>query len=303
MQAARSRGISGALAALALAAGLLYGAGVAARPALAAPSEAGAARARMALPDPHGPTASSDPGPTPTPPPDPARVAEIIGESVGGRPLEVFRFGSGPRARMIVAGIHGGYEWNTIALARELIADLQDRPAQVPPHLTLYVLPALNPDGAARSTSYAGRANDHGVDLNRNWPVRWLPEWPRAGCWAFLPIGAGADPASEPETRALMGFLLERRVEALVSYHSAALGVFAGLDPEHAPSLDLAARLAAVTGYPFPPVETGCLYTGQLVDWAAASGIAAVDVELSTHWGTDLRQNQALLEAFLAWEP
>lgn len=261
----------------------------------------GAAPSLLPAPDPLDPTPRPDRPPTPTP--DPAFTPEIIGHSVAGRPLEVYRFGSGTRVRMLVAGIHGGYEWNTIALAHELIAELQARPQPVPPDRTLYILPALNPDGAARSNSYAGRANDHGVDLNRNWPVRWLPDWPRAGCWAHLPIGAGPDPASEPETRALMSFLLERRVEALVSYHSAALGVFAGLDPDHAPSLDLAARLAEATGYPYPPIDTGCLYTGQLVDWAAASGIAAVDVELSTHWSTDLRQNLALLAVFLAWEP
>jgi hypothetical protein len=43
----------------------------------------------------------------------------IIGYSVGARPLELYRFGDGPSGRMIVAGIHGGNEWNTIALVDE----------------------------------------------------------------------------------------------------------------------------------------------------------------------------------------
>ena len=44
---------------------------------------------------------------------------QVIGTSVAGRPLEVFQFGNGPEEKMIVAGIHGGYEWNTIVLADE----------------------------------------------------------------------------------------------------------------------------------------------------------------------------------------
>lgn len=95
----------------------------------------------------------------------------IIGFSVGGRPLEVYQFGSGPSERLVVAGIHGGNEWNTIALANELIAHLQSHPEIIPADITLYILRDLNPDGEARGHGPEGRTNDHGVDLNRNWPA------------------------------------------------------------------------------------------------------------------------------------
>ena len=52
----------------------------------------------------------------------------VIGTSVSGRPIEVFTFGNGEKQRMIVAGIHGGYEWNTIALADELISHIYAHP-------------------------------------------------------------------------------------------------------------------------------------------------------------------------------
>ena len=39
----------------------------------------------------------------------------------GDHPLEVYRFGTGPDVRVMIAGIHGGYEWNTVALADALI--------------------------------------------------------------------------------------------------------------------------------------------------------------------------------------
>src|ERR671925_188925 len=45
------------------------------------------------------------------------RTPERIGYSTQGKPIEVYTFGDGEHERMIVAGIHGGNEWNTIALA------------------------------------------------------------------------------------------------------------------------------------------------------------------------------------------
>ncbi|MFM8319886.1 MAG: hypothetical protein ACKOC5_03140, partial [Chloroflexota bacterium] len=51
-----------------------------------------------------------------------------IGQSVEGRPLEVFRFGQGRRQRMIVAGTHGADEYNTVALADELVLHLTKNP-------------------------------------------------------------------------------------------------------------------------------------------------------------------------------
>jgi hypothetical protein len=55
-----------------------------------------------------------------------------MGYSVSGRPIEVYAFGNGEREKMIVAGIHGGYEWNTIALADELIRHIFDNPESSP---------------------------------------------------------------------------------------------------------------------------------------------------------------------------
>src|SRR5690242_3605974 len=78
---------------------------------------------------------------------------EIIGYSVERRPLEVYTFGSGEHERMIVAGIHGGDEWNTVTLANQLIKHLNQKPSDIPDDITLYVLPSLNPDGEARAHS------------------------------------------------------------------------------------------------------------------------------------------------------
>jgi hypothetical protein len=226
----------------------------------------------------------------------------IIGASVEGRPLEVYRFGNGPDERMIVAGIHGGYEWNTIALAEELITRLSADPDQVPPHLSLYILANLNPDGEARGHNAYGRANANQVDLNRNWDSEWRAILSRAGCWNQLQLSGGSSPGSEPETSALEEFISKHRIEALISYHSAALGIFAGGLPSTDDSLRLAEAVASVSNYPYPPINTGCAYSGTFTDWAAAQDIAAVDIELNNHYNIDLETNLRILERFLNWE-
>ena len=52
-----------------------------------------------------------------------------------------------------------------------------------------------------------------GLDLNRNFPASWRQE--------FEQVGAGAYPASEPEVRAMVDFILEHpNIGAAVSYHT-----------------------------------------------------------------------------------
>ncbi|GAB4504790.1 MAG: hypothetical protein Fur0043_17840 [Anaerolineales bacterium] len=227
----------------------------------------------------------------------------IIGYSVSGRPLEVYTFGQGEKQVMVVAGIHGGYEWNTIALADELIIYINKHPEIIPGDTTLFILRNMNPDGDARAHSVDGRVNDHGVDLNRNFPENWQAEWDRDGCWDYAPTTGGSGPGSEPETHAVMNFLSAHKVIALISYHSAALGIFPGGEPWEAGSIEFARALAKVTRYPFPPIDTGCVYTGTLADYAVSLGADAVDMELRNHRDTDFSQNLKALKVLLNWPP
>ena len=231
------------------------------------------------------------------------RQPEIIGYSVQKRPLEVYTFGNGKRERMIVAGIHGGNEWNTITLANQLIVHLDQNPDLIPDNVTLYILPNLNPDGEARSHSKYGRVNHNGVDLNRNFPVNWEKDWDRAGCWSALRTSGGEGPGSEPETIALMDFIDSHDIDALISYHSAALGIFPGGLPWDEASILLAESLAEVSSYSFPPIDTGCTYSGTLADYAVGAGIAAVDLELTNHIDTDFDQNLQILDELLNFSP
>jgi len=225
-----------------------------------------------------------------------------IGKSVQGRPLEVYRFGTGSTERLIVAGMHGGNEYNTVELAEQLMAYIGKHPGVIPSDVSLYFLHDLNPDGVARGLNYLGRANANGVDLNRNWPANWQKDWPRAGCWTTTYVTGGSGPASEPETKALMAFIQSHHFDALINYHSAALGIFPGGIPISDASKSLAQAVADVTTYHYPALNTGCDYTGGMVDWTANQGIASLDLELTNHTDTDFDMNLKVLNVFLNWK-
>ena len=249
------------------------------------------------------PTITLTPTQTFTPTPVPFSEGPIvIGYSVQNRPLEVYRFGTGSTERLIVAGMHGGAEYNTVQLADELITYINEHPEVIPAGMTLYIMHDLNPDGVALAHDYRGRANANGVDLNRNWDANWQAKWPPANCWSLTVVTAGTGPGSEPETKALMTFIQAHAFDALINYHSAALGIFAGGLPPDKYSVSLADTVAKVTTYPYPPVDTGCMYTGAFTDWADVHGIAAIDVELTSHTHTDFDMNLKVLDAFLKWK-
>ena len=101
-----------------------------------------------------------------------------------------------------------------------------------------------------------------------------------------------------------MAFLIDNRFDALVSYHSAAPGIYASGDPAHPESHRLGEHLSQASGYPYPGPTTGCTYTGTLVDWVFSTlSIPAVDVELTDHYETDFEINLRLLVALLNWVP
>jgi len=231
-------------------------------------------------------------------------AARLIGYSVQGVPIEYYTFGQGERQYLVVAGIHGGYEGNTTDLANQMVVHLSEHPEVVPPDATLFIVTTMNPDGAARGRNVDGRTNSNGVDLNRNFPSHnWVSDWDHSNCWNDRPTTGGTTGGSEPETRAVMNFVGSRRILALISYHSAALGVFPGGEPWEPASERLAESLAAATGYPYPPIDIGCRYTGTLADWAVESGVgAAVDMELSNHRDTELSRNLRAIEALLRFQ-
>ena len=258
------------------------------------------------------PTATPRSTGTPTPAPTPTSVAsptpappfegnpEVIGRSVLGRPIVVYRLGAGPIKRALIGAIHGGYEWNTVDLMTETLTYLRANPALIPANLTLYILPIANPDGYAAGTDrISGRLNANKVDLNRNWDY----QWQITATHGANPVSAGTAAFSEPETVAMRNFIMERPIEAVIFYHSAFTAVFQGAGITTSKTVELAKLLAKETGYRYSPEGVvGQITTGDSIDWLTVQGVAAIEVELTTHQALDWEQNRRGLKAFLNWD-
>lgn len=130
---------------------------------------------------------------------------QVLGRSELGRPVRVWRIGN-PRVRrrvLVIGCIHGNECAGTAVTSRLLALT---RPLQV----DLWVLPKLNPDGAA----LAVRQNGRGVDLDRNFGAMWKPTG-RPGSAQY----AGPRPWSERETRIARRLLLRLRPDVTIWFH------------------------------------------------------------------------------------
>ena len=252
---------------------------------------------------------------TVTPTPVALGTATVIGYSTGGLPIESYTFGAGPTRVAFIGGIHGGTEWNTILLAYTAIDYFTKHPRVIPATLTLHIVPSANPDGQKLVTGSwgrfqasdvravaAGRFNQNGVDLNRNWGCDWAAEaW-----WGALKTSGGTAPFSERETRVLRDFFINDwqgrgAVQGVVFWHSAVPGVFAGgCTGKYVPAERLAAAYARAATYPYGKSFTQYPITGDATNWLAAQGIPAIIVELATQTSTEWSQNQAGMLAVLA---
>ena len=247
-------------------------------------------------------------------------VYEVIGTSVEGRKIESYTYGNGKERVIFVGGIHGGYEWNGVLLAYQLMDYLNGNQNAIPDNLTVTVIPDVNPDGvyavtgkvgrftvADVSTSTkilaSGRFNADGVDLNRNFDCKWQPK----SVWQSKTVSAGTKAFSEPETAALKNFVLgnsgENKPDAFIFFHSQSGSVYAsqcnnGILPE---TLNIMSTYAKASGY--LPAKTFDAYvtSGGADDWLASINIPAITVELKTHNAIEWQQNLAGIKALFAY--
>jgi len=245
----------------------------------------------------------------------PTTTKEVIGQSVANRNIELYSFGTGETNLLFVGGVHGGYEWNSILLAYEMIDYFKTNPSEIPDNVTINIVPNLNPDGLfiatglegrfvatdiasnAMHTTGKGRFNANNVDLNRNFDCKWAPE----SSWRGETVSAGSEAFSEPEAVALKNLVLRTSPEAVIFWHSQANNVYAsecenGILPE---TLTLMNSYATAADYGAVPSFTAYPITGDAEGWLASIGIPAITVELETRTSIEWTRNLVGVNAVL----
>jgi hypothetical protein len=241
-----------------------------------------------------------------------ARV--VIGQSVEGRDIVAYNYGTGDKRLLLVGGIHGGYEWNTALVAFKLNDYFKNNPNAVPANVKVTIIPVLNPDGLAKvvgtssaftasnvsssqTVQVAGRFNGNEVDLNRNFDC----DWQANATWQNKAVSGGDKAFSEPESLALKNFVDSIKPTAVIVWYSAAGGVFSsschnGVLPE---TKALTNTFAKASGYPAYEEFNFYEITGDMVNWLAREQIPAISVLLTNHTDIEWSKNLAGIQAVL----
>jgi protein MpaA len=194
-------------------------------------------------------------------------ASSIYGASFEGVPLTVYLPESGSAEVVVLASIHGDEAETTIVVSEALRCIPRG-------DLRAAVILCGNPDGMLRGT----RGNGRGVDLNRNFPTsNWSPDpvcyKSRANDARDIALSPGTEPASEPETCALLSLRERLHPRAVVSLHSALACV------DDSGASHLGRQLADRCALPFL-TEIGYPTPGSMGTWAGEQGLNLVTLEL-----------------------
>ena len=206
-----------------------------------------------------------------------------VGKSVRGRAIIASVFGNGTKRVLVLGGIHGN-EPSSAVVAKALSATLLREPVASGP--TIIIVSEVNPDGLVE----ASRVNANGVDINRNFPsTSWRSDYPDLNHYP------GHEPASEPETRAIIDLIKRYPPDLIITLH-AALGCMNW----DGPAEETAAMMAAINGYPLCQ-SLGYETPGSLGTLVGEdSKIPTVTIELRASPAGDLvRENLPALRAAL----
>lgn len=187
-----------------------------------------------------------------------AAPAKVIGRSVQGRPILAYHVGDpAAPARVLVVGCIHGDECAALPVVARLVRQRPPRGVQ------LWLVPSVNPDGRHAGT----RGNAHGVDLNRNFLLRWRPI-PRPNRYH-----SGPQPLSEPESRAVADLIRTVKPDLSIWFHQPERNV---RDPDASPE---ARRYARLVGLPFLPLAAPPGTVAEWTEWRVP-GAEAFVVEL-----------------------
>lgn len=209
-----------------------------------------------------------------------------LGESVGGRPIEMYVFGEGGETTLVIGGIHGS-EPTSSDVAVELVRHLAEHPELYAGRCVM-IAPAVNPDGLVARR----RTNARGIDINRNFPARNFPSTPTPR------FAGGRRPLSEPESNAIATAIEHARPAKIISIHSIPRGRHG--NNFDGPGRALAEEMSRCNGYPVLPTM-GYPTPGSLGSWVGVDqGVPIITLELPREADADTcwRENrEALLAA------
>ncbi|HOV14166.1 MAG TPA: DUF2817 domain-containing protein [Spirochaetota bacterium] len=215
----------------------------------------------------------------------------IIGHSIEKRPIYLHQFGGGKELLLIVAGIHGNEE-NTEETANLLIDKITNGDIQIPEDKSLWVIPAVNPDGLYRGR----RFNKNNVDLNRNFLT---DKWESTFFFYNTKFSSGKNPFSEPETIALRELFNKIKDEfkiVVISLHSAGDAVIPGNNLFY--NNNLIQIIMNCSEYIYDTV--GYETFGDLTGWLSDKlGIASVTIEFKSKKISDLDNVEKIVRQLL----
>lgn len=210
---------------------------------------------------------------------------EVFGYSVKQRPLIAHIFGDGPNVTMIFGAFHDD-EPTSPRVVEALRQYLEANPQEWE-NRTIVLVPVTNPDSRAAGL----RVNANGVDLNRNFPGTWESARRAAR------YNPGPEPASEPETQAVMQLVEKHAPSKIVSVHQP----FRTLNWNGEKGRLLAAEMSQHNGYATTG-DIGYPTPGSFGSYCDRKGIAIVTLEMSADdFSSCWKQNRdALLAAIRA---
>ena len=240
-----------------------------------------------------------------------------LGRSILGREIPVLSVGGG-RRQLLYVGAHHGMEWLTSAWLLRFVDEFcayrkAGRTVYGIPlptfceRCTLHVVPMLNPDGVeyqqhgitrenplyqrvigmngGSSDLSHWQANARGVDLNHNYDagfVEYRAVETKLGITRGAPTRyAGQEPESEPEVRALCGYIrFLQNVRLVAAFHTQGEEIYYRSGGKALPGgHEAALKVARLTGYRLSDA-TGPAAYGGLTDWCLTQcGIPALTLE------------------------
>lgn len=229
----------------------------------------------------------------------------IIGKSIEGREIEMYKIGEGGR-RVAIFATHHALENVTTNIMYTFIYILNKGLgthilgmdiASILAHSTYYIVPCVNPDGVElfsrgprceymkeRQIQMSGgdfkgwQANARGVDLNHNYDFRFCEYKAIEKENGIIPgpsLYSGEYPESEPESRAVASFIRALLPDLVISLHSQGEEIYS-----FGPCAEkLGAYFSRHSGYCLS-TPSGTASYGGLCDYTGAYGIPSLTIEV-----------------------